>query len=325
MNLALGRLEARAAEWARRRQGPDARDVTLARRRIYILPTRYGFAFALLVFAMLLGSMNYSTSLGFALSFLLAGLGLVALHHCHANLLGTRLRFVGARPVFAGEEARFRIEVSNAAALPKYEIELEADGAATPPVDLDAGTAQVLELGLRAPRRGWIALPRLSVATRHPGNLSRAWTWVHMDARCLIYPAPAPPGRPVPPAANPTESGGIAHPHGSADFAGLRDAVPGDPPRRIAWKAYARTGALLVKQFSGAEAVAEVFEWESLAGSGTEQRLSQLARWCLDAHEAGLGFGLDLPGRRIGPGAGERHLHECLAALALFEPAAARS
>ncbi len=319
MNIALGRLQARAAEWARRRQGPDAMDVTLARRRIYILPTRYGLVFAVLVFAMLLGSMNYSTSLGFALAFLLAGLGLVALHHCHANLLGTRLRFAAARPVFAGQEARFQIEVSNGGALPKYEIELEAAGVQTPPVDLEPGAAQVLELGLPTQRRGWISLPRLSVATRHPGNLSRAWTWVHMDAHCLVYPAPAPLGRPVPRSANPTESGGIAQAHGNADFAGLRDAVPGDPPRRIAWKAYARTGALLVKQFAGAEAAAEVFEWESLPELGPEQRLSQLARWCLDAHAAGLGFGLALPGRHIGPGTGERQLHECLAALALFD------
>ncbi len=54
---------------------------TLGSRRIYILPTRNGLYFAVLVLAMLLGSMNYNNSLGFALAFLLAAVGLVAMHH----------------------------------------------------------------------------------------------------------------------------------------------------------------------------------------------------------------------------------------------------
>ena len=49
-----------------------------------------------MVFAMLLGSLNYGASLAFALTFLLAGLALVVMHHCHNNLLGTQLRFLGA-------------------------------------------------------------------------------------------------------------------------------------------------------------------------------------------------------------------------------------
>jgi uncharacterized protein (DUF58 family) len=335
------RLAARAAEWAQRRQGPDGVAVRLQRRRIYILPTRFGLAFAVLVFAMLLGAMNYGTSLGFALTFLLAGLGLVVLHHCHNNLLGTEVRFVAAPPVFAGGEAAFKIGIANAGALPRYEIELEVpehaalesgdergnehgsnvrERGATAPIDIEPGGFAIASLRIPAPRRGWVFLPRFSIATRHPGNLCRAWTWIHMDARCLVYPAPAPRGRTPPPTASPSDTGSAdAREGGSADFIGLRAASPADSPRRIAWKAYARNEQLLVKQFAGAEARSELFAWESLAGLETEQRLAHLTRWCVDAHAAGHRFGLRLPARTIGLGAGERHLHECLEALALFD------
>ena len=62
-----------AAVWAERRQGRDSTAITLKRRRIYILPTRFGLVFGALVFAMLLGSLNYGASLGFVLTFLLTG------------------------------------------------------------------------------------------------------------------------------------------------------------------------------------------------------------------------------------------------------------
>ncbi|HEY8522042.1 MAG TPA: DUF58 domain-containing protein [Gammaproteobacteria bacterium] len=313
---AVGGIERRAAAWALRRQGRDGVAVTLQRRRIYILPTRYGLSLGLLVFAMLLGSLNYGASLGFALTFLLAGLALVAMHECHNGLLGLEVRFVGAHPVFAGQTAEFRIALAHAGRRPRYEIELERDGVSAGPVDVEPGEAATLRVAVRAPRRGWLVLPRVAVSTRHPGRLFRAWSWLHLDARCLVYPEPAPPGRPLPADA---AAGGTGRPDaGDADFAGLRAAVPGDPPQRIAWKAYARNAALLLKQFSAGTSARVVLDWNALPDLPPEARIAQLARWCLDAESAGGAFGLRLPGTTIALGNGPRHLHECLKALALL-------
>ena len=99
-------LAERARRWARRRQGADALPFTLDRRRIYILPTPFGFLYALTVFTMLVGSMNYNNSLGLALTFLLTGVGLVAMHHCHRNLQGIVISGVQASEVFAGDPHR---------------------------------------------------------------------------------------------------------------------------------------------------------------------------------------------------------------------------
>ena len=60
--------------------------VEVSRRRVYIPLARYGYGYGLLLFTMLMGAMNYSNSMAFALTFLLSGLGLVAMHHTHGNL-----------------------------------------------------------------------------------------------------------------------------------------------------------------------------------------------------------------------------------------------
>lgn len=309
-------LERWAATWARRRQGPDAQAVELKRRRIYVLPTRFGVVFAAMVFAMLLASLNYGASLGFLLTFLLTGLGLVVMHHCHNNLLGTTIKFVGAAPVFAGARAEFRIAVGNDSAAPRLEIELGYGKHVAGPADVAPETTVILRLGVLTERRGWIALERFRVETRYPARLFRAWTWLHMDTRCLVYPRPAEPTLPLP---DSTAGGATGQPHpGDDDFAGLRSAAPGEPLNRIAWKAYARNDLLLSKEFaSGTEQPCRL-DWDMLPGLDAEQRLSQLARWCLDADAAGLTIGLKLPGDEIPLGLGQKHLAACLEALALF-------
>jgi uncharacterized protein (DUF58 family) len=310
-------LERWAASWARRRQGADAHTISLKRRRIYILPTRFGVVFAAMVVAMLLGSLNYGASLGFALTFLLTGLGLVFMHHCHNNLLGTTIKFLGATPVFAGERAEFKIAVGNDAAAARLEIELKYKNHSAGPVDVQSGDAGVLRLGVPTQRRGWVALERFRVETRYPAHLFRAWTWVHMETRCLVYPRPADATRPLPDAVS---GGASGRPHaGDDDFAGLRTAAAGDPLQRIAWKAYARADVLLLKEFSSGTGAPYLLDWDMLPDLETEARLEQLARWCLDADAAGRSLALRLPGCEIPLGLGPKHLASCLEALALFD------
>src|SRR5262245_9201393 len=111
--------------WARRRQGVDVLPATLGRRRVYILPTRFGVIYAALLFMMLLASMNYNNSLGFALTFLLTGLGLVAMHHCHRNLKGLVIAGVQPGEAFAGEAVRVEVGLQNPDVLARLEICVE--------------------------------------------------------------------------------------------------------------------------------------------------------------------------------------------------------
>src|SRR5262245_18498710 len=113
----------RIAEWVKRRQGSDQLPVTLHRRRIYILPTRAGAGFALMLLVMLIAGLNYANSLALFLTFLLAGFALVTMHQCHRNLLGTSLVGVTGTPGFAGGSGGVHIVLTGAGKTPRYQIE----------------------------------------------------------------------------------------------------------------------------------------------------------------------------------------------------------
>lgn len=109
LRAAQERIDAWVMARVERQTGP----ITLRRNRIYILPTRAGYFFALITLVMLLGAMNYSNSMAFLLTFLLGGIGLVCMHHTHANLVQLQLRRGHCEPVFAGEDACFLVHVEN--------------------------------------------------------------------------------------------------------------------------------------------------------------------------------------------------------------------
>jgi uncharacterized protein (DUF58 family) len=311
------RLNRVTRDWIRRRQGPDRESVTLGRERIYILPTGLGGAFGLMLFAMLLGSLNYGNNLGLALTFLLGALGIVAMHACHRNLESLVVRATGADPPFAGNDALFRLALANPGRAPRIDVEATAAGGAGAPASVAGGGEAALLVRVPTKRRGSIRLERIEVSTRFPYGLFRAWAVLHPALPCLVYPRPA-PAAPAPPASPGREGGGFAR-RGEDDFAGLKDYHPGDPPRHIAWKAYARAGELLVKEFSGDADAIPVFDLADAPGADLESRLSVLARWIVDAHARGQTFGLRLPGEDIPPEPGDAQRRRCLAALARFE------
>jgi uncharacterized protein (DUF58 family) len=304
--------------WSRRRHGVDPDPLTLPGKRIYILPTRLGVAFAFMVFAMFIGAMNYGNNLALALAFLLGALGLTAMHHCHRNLAGIRISSAVTEPVFAGQLAQFRVALENPSRVPRHEITIGNDHGTAQPVRLDSNERAILEVNLPARRRGYLALEHFEISTRHPFGLFRAWSHVHTPMRCIVYPRPSERGLPPPPLE--TDTGGAQEAiRGDEEFAGFRTFHPGDSPRRIVWKAYAREQGLLVKVHAGTAVTSHLFDLDTTHGTNLEARLSQLCRWIEDAYAQGRAFGLRLPGTYIPPNIGPAHRQRCLTALAMFE------
>jgi uncharacterized protein (DUF58 family) len=311
------RVRSRSAQWMRRRQGLDRLPVTLERRRLYILPTRAGLAFAALLFLMLLAGLNYANSLALFLTFLLAAFALVAMQQCHRNLLGVQVVSTLAPAVFAGSTGSVQLTLANAAALARPRLAAALPAGPVRVADMAAHGQRRLELPLAAPVRGIVRLERVWVSTTHPFGLFRAWTWVHTPIEMLVYPRPR--GRLPMPTHSAPKSGGRPVPGAGADeWTGLRAFRDGDSPRQVDWKAYAREAPLLVKEYSAGGAELRLFDFAQLADADLEARLSQLARWVVDAEALGERYGLALPGVRLTPDRGPEHRHRCLAALARF-------
>lgn len=310
-------LRARGAEWMRRRQGPDRLPVTLERRRLYILPTRAGVAFGALLALMLLTGLNYANSLALFLTFLLAAFALVVMQQCHGNLLRTQLVSAAAPPVFAGTTGRLLLTLAAADGRWRPQLEAALPQGAACRADLAARGQLRLELPVAAPARGRVRIERFALATTHPFGLFRAWTWVHTPVEMLVYPRPR--GTLPMPTQNASRPGQRALAgSGDDEWAGLRAFRDGDSPRQVDWKAYAREAPLLVKEYSASGAELRLFDYTQLTGFDSEARLSQLARWVVDAEAHGERYGVTLPGTQVTADRGPEHRHRCLAALALF-------
>jgi uncharacterized protein (DUF58 family) len=304
--------------WLFQLRAPERGEIVLVQRRIFILPTRAGVAYAGVLVLMLTGSINYGLSLGFVLTFLLASLGMTAMLHTFRNLAGLRISAGKTAPVFAGETAHFTLAIHNPTHVPRYSLAVARAKHETDIVDVPAVGTVSATAAVPAQKRGRLRPGRLTVYSRYPVGLYNAWSYVNLDMHCLVYPRPAPPGLPLP-VSRSSSAEGAGQGQGHDDFAGLRQYHPGDSPRHIAWKSAARGQVLLTKQFTG-RAAAEI--WLSLellpASMGLEDRLSRLARWVLDAHAGGLAYGLKLPNASVALGSGEAHRDRCLEALALL-------
>ena len=313
INRAGGWLE----QWITRRQTPRRGATALDRRRVYILPTGYGYVFAIILIVLFLWAVNYNNSMGFALTFLLAATAMNAMWRSNVNLVGLTLHPVRVEPVFAGHEARFGYRVENPDRQPRYAVVLTLPGSSSQSGNLSGRGSELYTLTLAAERRGYLRPGRLRIDTRFPLGLFEAWSWVTFDQRCLVYPAPV--GQQSLPSGQQSEAGsGGETGSGSEDYAGLRSYAPGDSPRHVAWKAAARDDNLLVKRFTGQASPDLWLDWAAVAAADTEARLSQLCRWVLQADRQGRDYGLRLPGVTIEPASGERHYRRCLEALALY-------
>jgi uncharacterized protein (DUF58 family) len=325
MNLALRR---RLASWLLRSRGFDAVPVRLTQRRIFILPTQAGLLLALTLVLMLLGCINYNLGLGYVLTFLLAAIAIVSMLHTFRNLAQLEVQPGRAQAVFAGDTAVFPLLLRNATALPRIAVGLAAAdaaelGATTPPApdwrDVPPGETATAEVRMPAHQRGRLRLPRLRIFCVFPLGLFYAWSRLHLDMSCLVYPKPESGPVALPPPRE-GQGEGLEVGHGQEDFAGLRRYQLGDSMRHIAWKVLARGQEMATKQFTGSGVGELWLSWSQLPPEmRLEARLSRLTRWVLDAARDGRAYGMELPGTQIPPGTGAAHEELCLTVLALFK------
>lgn len=318
--LASARGKSWFARWRERafRHAPlDHKPVVLRHSRIYLLPTKRGWAVIGTLLMMLVGSLNYSLALGLGVTFLLSGLVAAAQLHAFRNLAGLEIAPLAAGETFAGGSLPFTLAV-HAGATTRHGIVLERAGARTGG-EIAAGSALTATMDVPVPHRGRHALGRVTLSSSYPLGLWRAWAYVHFPLAGIVFPAAeiSPPPMPA------GQSGSDAHAHGrsdDADLAGLREFQRGDPPQRVAWKAVARGAGWFSKEFEGAGGGGPVaLAWDALPASlGAEARLSRLTAWVLAAERTAHPFSLTLPGTHLPAQQSREHRLAALTALALY-------
>ncbi|MEY4768371.1 MAG: hypothetical protein RL637_1010 [Pseudomonadota bacterium] len=309
--------------WHKRRflfppQLPTTQPIQLTHRRIYILPTWRGLGFSLLLLILLLIAFIYNNNLVYLLCFLLASISFISILHTFKMLSNLIISKTQVQSVFASESVGFHLQIHNPTMSAKLQLEFYVDPNHIQIINLAKLAQQNICLYVPTHQRGWLNCPTITVASRYPFGLFRAWSILKFDFKVLIYPAPSKRSIPLPQLAGGRESQIRQIRRGNEDFYGIREYQNGDPLSQIHWKALAKGLGLWSKQYSG-----EVFnqlwlDYQLTPGYEIEQRLSQLCQWILEADQARINYGLLLPNQKIAPNSGSQHLIHCLEILALF-------
>lgn len=290
--------------------------LSLPRRRIYILPSRFGLVYGVALLALLIGSLNYNNNAAILFSLLLAATALASAVVAVQFLAGLQVDSFEADEAFAGEAQPCRLRIAATGGEVRGELALRLADKHRVLAQPEADGRAVLAWSWPSQRRGRRSLGRIRLSTTYPLGLFHAWCVLQPEVEAIVYPAPESPPAPLPMA--PVADGSSNRPRaGSEEWHALREFRRGDSLREIAWKTSARHDRWLVHEMhEGSTAQVLHFSLDQVAQLERERGLARLCRWVLTAEALQRPYGLDLGERRLGPDRGPHQRRRALTALA---------
>lgn len=287
--------------------------------RTWVLPNRNALGLAAVLAGMWYAGITQSNGAAYLLCFVLASVAAVSALHAWANLKGVEIEADAVAAVFGGEELTVPLRASSLRAREHFGIRVVPVGGGTAAIFPALSRTGEVSATLRplATRRGAFESLPVRLESRYPLGFFTARRKVMLPARHRVYPAPV-GTRPLPVSLAPARTGRDGTRTEGDDFGGVRAWRVGESQRHIDWKAAARGQPLLIKQWSGDADTTVVLDWDLLGDLAPEARLSQLARWIVQAERGSHHYALRLPSLSVAPARGEAHYHTCLRQLADF-------
>lgn len=314
---------ARFEQWLQDKQPALAERQVVQIRRQYILPSRLGLGFVVLLLLLFVAAVNYNNNLVFGFLFILAVLLVRDLHLVHGNLLGVGLLPPQATPVHVGETLTWQCRLDNQSLKPRFAIVLDVQlpsGGFMALADLPPQGVREVTLAFPAEQRGLYTLPTLRISTIFPLGWFYTWSYFSFQSQVWVYPKPD-FRLPLQFSAGDSRDEQLAEPPskstGDDEFAGLRAYQVGDSWRQIAWKSVARNDLLVTKSYEAERGEEVFFDWQQWPWP-VEERLAIFTAWVLEAERLGVRYGLRLPALTLSPGQGAMQQQQCLKALAAF-------
>lgn len=301
-------------QWIDKRASLQKGDITLNTRSIYIIPTRFGFLFGLVLIAMLIGSINYEMNLGFLLTFLFGATVFTCMFQTYQNFNQINLAAPNTSPAFLGED--IHISTISQSQYTSNNITIQVNNTKTP---FNLKQRNECKLKMLSTQRGVHRIKRIKLFSVYPMGLFHIWSWVKTDIQYTVYPKPQ---------ALPKNSLDDTHVNISGDQSSSQKGddelyaykayQTGDPINRIAWKKSAQTGKLHSQEMSKNISSNYYIDWHHFENNSQEERLSHMCHLVLQSHNKNESYGLVLPDITIHPEHSEKHKHQCLLALAKF-------
>lgn len=309
--------------WLSRRM-PANPQMTLSHKSIFILPSRFGLLWLALVLLLYLFGTNYQNNLIIGLSLLLISLFNTCLLFGYKNLAGLTLQRQDPAHVYAGETLSFPCQLSNTNTSHQVSLYFKGQNGQRRPPSINATLVDdkpiAVSIPFNHPLRGRVTPGRITIESRFPLGLCRAWSHVDLDNSQIVFPKHS--ARPLQLDANSldatqeNEQGKTIT--GVDEFKGLKQHSRGESLKQVAWKQLAQGKGMLTKEFQQPLGAPLWLTLESLSAHDLELKISQLS-WQIDTlNKNGQNYGLKLPSLTIPPDNSEVHRVKCLQAIALL-------
>ena len=297
---------------------PTSNNILLHNRRLYILPTRFGIIYSLLLLVIFLAAINYQNSLSFALSFLLTAIGIISLWQTHKNLLNLEIQLLPIKTVFCGEQLELNFIVKHNHSFSHYSVGFQYQNESPSYLNIEPNKAGKAQLKLKTTQRGQFQLDGITIFTRFPTGLFHCWGWLRFNHPIIIYAKPINTAlEPVMAHAQSQGSVQIITQDGD-DFCGLREYKQGESLKHISWKALAQGRGKLSKTFESHAQPTLWIDWDKINAASIEERLSRVTSLVIKAHASNQKFGLKTPFITVSQNSGSSHKEQCLTALATY-------
>jgi uncharacterized protein (DUF58 family) len=279
-----------------------------SKERIYIVPTRYGFLYGIVLFFLVSLATVFNSTECLIASAILVTFGVMCMHQTHTNIAQLAIRAVESQSGFAKEKIFFRLEIINKGPTTSFSINIFEDV-----IDIPAREKSTQSLAIQPSPRGRYSLDTIKISSTYPLGLFYSWKWHDVDLLYYVYPALG------------ISENFLLHSNNSHsdlesrdDFIGHRDYVVGDSAHHIDWKAQARKQKLLIKLFESTSTEASLFNWNKVPGGDTEEKLSLLSRAIFECYKVQKPFGLIMPDINLPVESSQAHYESALKILATF-------
>ena len=276
--------------------------------------TSSGYIYIIITIVLSVGAVNTGNNLLYLMTSLMLALMLLSGLSSLANLFFLDFSITPSQEVFAEIPARFNLTLNKSKGISIFLSCETRFGAAQ--LTLIQGSLET-PLWLKLPKRGKTSIDSFRIHSGFPLGFFRRYKAYSGNLEVLVYTRPIP--RIFPSLTGSSRGGEKSSPfYGELgdEVKGLRDYREADPLKWIDWKATARKGDTVVREFYSLEGDTLVIDI-SKKQSGWERRLSEACYLVLEGHRRKLSTVLILPDRAIGPGQGEKHKKRLLEALSL--------
>lgn len=272
-----------------------------------------GIVFVIITLVLGVGAANTANNLLYLMTSLMLSLIILSGLSSFANFLFLKVSVTPPEEVFAGIPAPFGLSVEKGLG---HSFFLRCE---TPYGDIRLPLIRgrsMASMWLRFDQRGLHSLPVLRLKSGFPLGFFWRTLNYHLGLDVLVYPRPLPclfpalAGETLRRLEGPAFSGELGD-----EIKELRAYREGDPLRWIDWKATARKGEMVSRDFFYVEGDTLMIDLARKQGDW-ERTLSEACYLVIQAEKRGLSVALNLPGKKWGPGRGEGHKHSLLEALA---------